>query len=285
MKTIRRIAAIGDIHGCDNELWDLIFYLQIQYPDVELWHCGDLVDRGPNSGKVVDLVMKHFTGGVMGNHESTLINMWERHKAYGYMPKNPDKARTISQMNDKRMDYIKSLPLLHVMDDLKCVLVHGGLYPKIPLYRQASINNICRLQMLRLSDVDKIRCTPSNRLELSNRWWGPDAIKQPKVEKPEEESRREGFARWYEEYDHDYDVLFGHSVIDVKPKVFNGKGAGRAISLDTGSCFGGFLTAYIYPDGNYVQVPCGNYAKGKNVTKMIERVNEDTKGFVWRENN
>ncbi len=73
--------AVGDIHGCYSELLDLECRLQ-RYAEKRkasafFISVGDLVDRGPDSAKVVE----HFRAGhsagthavVMGNHEAMML--------------------------------------------------------------------------------------------------------------------------------------------------------------------------------------------------------------------
>ena len=55
-KCCERLIAIGDIHGCYEELIDLLQLVQPTPKDC-LVFLGDLVDRGPDSGPVLDYVM------------------------------------------------------------------------------------------------------------------------------------------------------------------------------------------------------------------------------------
>ena len=248
------------MHGCWKEFNELISYLRIKHPGIEIYHTGDLTDRGSDSGLAVQIAMTSTDGGVTGNHDSQIVEYWDRMQKDGFIAKNPDKARTLTQMNEKRINYLRNLPLIHVFDDLKLVIVHGGLFPKMPLYKQASLKNVCFMQMISTNDLDMV--------SRGTRWWGDDAAKQGKQGVVESVSREEGFARWYELYDHEYDCIYGHSVMGLEPFVHQNEGAGKTIGIDTGSCFGGFLTAYIYPDMYYVQVPCEEHVIGKNVTAM-----------------
>lgn len=249
-------AIYSDIHGCYHELVKLYSRISKKYPGIEHWHVGDLVDRGSYSGEVIDFVMKNFTGGVMGNHEDTMIGIVLRNRQYGYVPKNLEKVQTMKQITDRRLKYIQSLPRIHVFDDVGLIIVHGGLVPKVPLYAQNP--GLCiRAQMIL-----------PNRQEMHNRWWGCDSIKQRGVHKTEKESYEEGYRRWYEVYDFEYDCIFGHSVMGLKPFVHQREGFGKTIGIDTGSCFGGNLTAYIYPEMKYEQIKCSHYAEGKNVRQM-----------------
>ncbi len=246
-------AIYGDIHGCIKELKELYNKIETIYPGIEHWHLGDLIDRGPDSGACIDFVQKYFTGGVRGNHEDTIISMVERNRSYGYVPKNPDKLATMEQITRRRFDYIKALPPLHVFDDIGLIIVHGGILPGVPLYAQNP--HLCiRAQMV-----------IPGRQELHNRWWGGEATRQPKIGKTEKESYAEGYRRWYTVYDDEYDCIFGHSVMGVKPFIHKTEHYGTVIGIDTGSCFGGNLTACIYPELKFIQIPCDMYVIGKNV--------------------
>ena len=67
-----RIIAIGDIHGCSDALERLILEINPQ-PDDVVVALGDYVDRGPNSARVlevlIDLVTECNFVPLIGNHE------------------------------------------------------------------------------------------------------------------------------------------------------------------------------------------------------------------------
>jgi len=260
-------AFYGDIHGCVDELKELHSLIEKAYPGIEHWHLGDLVDRGPDSGGAVQFAMDNFTGGVMGNHESTILKSYhgrkkrrERGEVVTEHP-NPDKAKTLSQLNNERVEYLSKLPHLHVFDDVGLVIAHGGLMPKLSLYEQPPLQ-VCRAQMINPNDPT-----------AKQRWWGGDAKRQPKVGKTEKQNREDGYVRWYEAYDGEYDCIYGHSVMGIEPYTHQNEGYGKTIGIDTGSCFGGFLTAYIYPEGKIIRVLCKEYVEGKNVKRF--------KGMIW----
>lgn len=261
-------AIYGDVHGCIDEMKELHRLVEKEYPGIEHWHLGDLVDRGPDSGACVQFAMDKFTGGVMGNHESTILNAYyarRKRKEKGEKIKphpNADKEKTMNQLDDEKASYLRALPHLHVFDDVGLILVHGGVMPNTTLYAQPP--NLCiRAQMINPLDS-----------KSPNRWWGGDSVHQPKTKKTEEESRAEGYVRWYETYDQKYDCLYGHSVMGLDPYTHQREGYGKTIGIDTGSCFGGFLTAYIYPEGKVIKVACKEYVAGKNVRKFKGMINE-----------
>lgn len=228
----RIIAAIGDPHGCIEELEELYSHLQWCSID-EIWSLGDNVDRGPDSGAVVQFLRENNIKSIRGNHDDVICSLYPRYKKNPDMKlRNEDKKRTLSQLTDADFEYLDTCPKIHVFDDIKLILVHGGLWPKIPLYAQPV--NVIRAQMIH---PDVIR-------NGENRWWGKDATLSSKGT-TEEENYKEGFRRWYELYDYEYDCAYGHSVF-TQPKIHQNPGMGKTVGLDTGSCFGGSVTAGIF---------------------------------------
>ena len=77
------IFAIGDIHGCLNELVSLQKKI-FSYPKFEkendlIVYIGDYIDRGPNSKEVIDHILKLQRENInsiflMGNHEQVMID-------------------------------------------------------------------------------------------------------------------------------------------------------------------------------------------------------------------
>lgn len=67
------IYIIGDVHGHYNELVELINKLPNKF-DSKICFVGDLIDRGPDSKKVVDLIKQRGYDCVMGNHEQMCID-------------------------------------------------------------------------------------------------------------------------------------------------------------------------------------------------------------------
>ena len=68
-----RIIAIGDIHGCHLEFADLLAQINLTKDD-QLILLGDLVNRGPDSTKVIDLARQNNAISLLGNHELRPLN-------------------------------------------------------------------------------------------------------------------------------------------------------------------------------------------------------------------
>ena len=109
---------IGDIAGRYNELIKL---LSIMPPCDKIILVGDLVDRGPDSKKVVELAMKGEYNGVpivtiKGNHEDMFVGMYET-QAIGF-PQNGQQATLKSygvtdagDLPESHVEWMNSLPL------------------------------------------------------------------------------------------------------------------------------------------------------------------------------
>lgn len=76
----RRIIAIGDIHGCAQAFQSLIDTIQPAADDL-LIPLGDYVDRGPDSRRVlellIDLQSRCHLAPLLGNHEIMLLQALE----------------------------------------------------------------------------------------------------------------------------------------------------------------------------------------------------------------
>lgn len=77
---MRRILAIGDIHGCSIALQTLVNFVPIHNEDLVIT-LGDYVDRGPDTRAVLDwLIARQATGQLIplrGNHEVMMLDARE----------------------------------------------------------------------------------------------------------------------------------------------------------------------------------------------------------------
>ncbi len=134
---------IGDVHGQYTGLKALMSYVK-RDPGDELYFVGDLIDRGPGSAHVVEYVMHHATGCVLGNHEQLLmeavsdltpnsaaLQSW----LYSGGQATLSSYRSTAQLQ-QHLDWFYSLPLYLDLGDVW--LVHAGLDPRKPIARQSS---------------------------------------------------------------------------------------------------------------------------------------------------
>ena len=142
-----RTIVIGDIHGCHNELMELISMLteEKKYtPEKDrLIFIGDYIDRGDNPRMVVKYVMGlHDRYGenviaLMGNHEDMLLNyvtIADQNWLYnGY-------EATLLSYEGYKDDFMKDIRwmagLPHYYEDEYFVYVHAGIDKDLPMDRQ-----------------------------------------------------------------------------------------------------------------------------------------------------
>ena len=111
---------IGDVHGSYDELIKLIEKL----PHKDICFVGDLIDRGPKSKQVVDLVIKEKYKCALGNHEDFMIHSIYREEAsckyknavYRMWLQNGGQNTIDSYAGDfdeilNHIDWMKTLPL------------------------------------------------------------------------------------------------------------------------------------------------------------------------------
>ncbi|MFC4907500.1 metallophosphoesterase family protein [Actinomadura gamaensis] len=122
-----RTIIIGDVHGCFDELVELLDRVDLR-PDDLLVGAGDLVDRGPAPGAVVDLFRDRPNSvAVMGNHE--------RKHVRGIFSYAQEVTRL--QLGDRyagTVEWMRTLPYYFENDHVR--VVHAAMVPGIPLPEQ-----------------------------------------------------------------------------------------------------------------------------------------------------
>jgi serine/threonine protein phosphatase 1 len=138
-----RTFAIGDIHGCDVAFESLLDKLALT-PEDTLVSLGDVIDRGPNSARVLDVLVELSAHCrlvfVMGNHEQMMLealesgvqgSMWMMHggestmASYGGLVENIPQAHVDLMANS-----------LNYWETDKDIYVHANLEPGIPFETQ-----------------------------------------------------------------------------------------------------------------------------------------------------
>jgi len=105
---------IGDVHGEFNTLMSL---LDILPQKDKLCFVGDLIDRGPDSKKVVDFIIDNGHHSVLGNHEEMIIRHHELWIANGGIEtlksfyETEEEIDIDSFLNSEYIKWFDNLPL------------------------------------------------------------------------------------------------------------------------------------------------------------------------------
>ena len=204
----RRRIVIGDIHGCYSELLSLLDKVRLGGQD-RVISVGDLITKGPRSSEVLELfISDQRFSTVIGNHDLALRRHWNGED----VDLKSSQKKTDNELNSKKDVYLGFLNALPFVLDLDThLVVHAGLRPNVELHSQTT------------GDLTTLRTL------------GPDR-------------KSEDGTPWYQVYDGNKTVLFGHW-----PAAEPRRGP-KAIGLDTGCVYGGHLTAYIIETDEFVTV-------------------------------
>jgi hypothetical protein len=228
-----RTIIVGDVHGCLDELSDLLKKLKIASSD-RVYFVGDLIARGPKSKGVIALVKKMGGVSARGNHEAKLLT------AYTPTGKNGKELdlsvlgkmhREIGEQLDKASwKWLSETPLWIDLPEHGVRIVHAGVHPYIPLEQnQADI-------MLRIRGVQNngVASFAREADPWARVYWGPPHI------------------------------IFGHHALP-EPQLYQ-----WATGIDTGCVYGGGLTAMVLSEGQ--SVPSANARRAVLVTVPSRRV-------------
>lgn len=223
---------IGDVHGCADELDELLVRLgYIWDGDSGIFahplgnkvvFVGDLVDRGPDSASVLSLVMNMVKEGqaltVLGNHDDKLRRALNGNKvriSHGLGDTLKQIESRGNTFGHKVREFLGTLPYKLILHDSKLLICHAGL-----------------AEHLQDRDDDRVR---------SFALYGDTTGRTDENGYPER-------LDWAARYNGPRIVVHGHvpvSDVVTKNNVWN---------IDTGCCFGNKLTALRYPTMEVVQV-------------------------------
>jgi len=232
-REIERCDVIGDIHGCYDELAQLLRELghdDLLEPDIShapdgstprVIFVGDIVDRGDRIMDSLRLVHRLCTRGhaltVVGNHDDRFLRwlcgrkveirhgLEETVKEFEAMPEDERE-----RWREDLIEFLSALPWALGIDHGRGIVAHAAWHAGLHTERSA----------------DRIRAYTLYGPTTGNRT--PDGF-------PER-------IDWAPSYEGPELVIFGHQIYDA-PYMHD-----FAIGIDTGCVFGGALTALRYPE-------------------------------------
>ena len=230
-----KVDIVGDIHGCFNELLQLLANLGYTmdngipiHPDNRsIAFVGDAMDRGPHSLETMNLLFRLQDAKKIiyspGNH----CNKFYRYAKGNKVQLQHGIETTVAELNalslDKRQHFLKryiafyeALPLYASLDNEKLIIAHAGI-------RENLIGT-------------------SNKKLRSFVLYGDVTGEQLPNGRP---VRRD----WAQAYKGAPFIVYGHTPV-LEPRFVH-----NTVNIDTGCVFGGTLTALRYPELETVSIP------------------------------
>ena len=222
---------IGDIHGCGDELEELLSLLGYGM-DGGAWHhpagrkvvfLGDLVDRGPRTPDVLRIAMGMAEAGTAlclpGNHDMKLWKALSGAKVevrHGLEASLEQLEREAPDFRERVIRFLDGLVSHYVLDGGRLVVAHAGMKERMQGRDSVRVRDFA-LYGETTGEMDELG------LPVRADW----------------AARYRGAAL----------VVYGHTPVG-QPEWVNG-----TINIDTGCVFGGRLTALRYPERELVSVP------------------------------
>ena len=238
---------IGDVHGCFDELVDLLTNLgysiekQANGDGVPAYTAqppegrkaiflGDLVDRGPKIPEVLKLAMSMVAAGtalcVPGNHDVKLMRKLRGKDVqitHGLADSLEQMEKESPEFRDRVSKFIDSLVSHYVLHDGKLVVAHAGMKEEMQGRGSGKVRDFAMY-----GDTTG----ETDEFGLPVRY------------------------NWAAEYRGKAMVVYGHTPVP------NSDWLNRTINIDNGCVFGGRLTALRYPEKEIVSVAAkGAYAQ------------------------
>lgn len=260
---------IGDVHGCYNNLMNILEKISFNPKIDTLWFTGDLVSKGPNSLEVLRLIytLNDSVHLVLGNHDLHLLSIYA---GINKQNKFNDHFKIILQAHDidKIMNWLRQQPFIQIHKKKKIIMSHAGINPTwnlnstiqyaeelknilhdhhyyalleianglIPTKWNINYNDIIRIKN-NIESFTKMRyCFPNGKLAINYKKF-PIKKNIPLIP-------------WFNMPNlilPDYNIIFGHW------SSLQGKGTPKGIyGLDYGCYWSGILTALKWEDKTFI---------------------------------
>lgn len=226
---------IGDIHGCYDELMELLEKLGYRFENGIHTHpdgrqpafVGDAMDRGPDSLAVLQLLFARQDQDILfyspGNHCD---------KLYRFM-----KGNSVQLLHGLEVTIAEwqSLPKKDQQDFRRRYI---QFYEELPYYQRLRNDLIVAHAGLKMDMID----APISRKIALFTLYGDITGNFHADGRPVRKD-------WAKSYQGDPWVVYGHTPTE-EPYVIN-----RTVNIDTGCVFGGSLTAFRFPEKEFVSIP------------------------------
>jgi hypothetical protein len=156
---VGRTIIIGDVHGCSDELRELVAGLRVEPSDTVVF-VGDLVNRGPDSHGVLSMARELGARAALGNHEHRLL---AARSSIARGKSGPRLGASLEELyrelSEEEWRQLESMPLKVDLPEHDLRVVHAGVVPGVP-FEELDERTVTRIRSI--ADDG----TPSDK-------WGP----------------------------------------------------------------------------------------------------------------
>lgn len=139
---------VGDLHGCFNQLSQLLAHVNFSTATDRLISVGDLIDRGPNSLDCLRLLQEPWFHAVIGNHEDMAIKtivegnsvwkgVWDNNGGKFFTrAASPTDIEALDEIEFLVKEFVANLPVLitvPMVDGRKFHVLHAELHSEVEL--------------------------------------------------------------------------------------------------------------------------------------------------------
>jgi len=225
----RRVLVIGDVHGCLEELQELLTSNNITAENTVIIFCGDIVNKGPYNLETLRYVRQLGAYVTRGNHDEHVLEQvaflkmdlapGEEVPGRATILQNKPYAQWMRNLEAEDVEYLAELPYTVSLPALSAIIVHAGLNPFKPL----SMQHPADMTLMRNIVNGDFQPCPSEKVDSGLAW-----------------------AAYWNGPEH---VYYGHDARrGLQQRRFS-------TGLDTGVLYGGKLTGvFIHPHKQFISV-------------------------------
>ncbi|XP_076106303.1 bis(5'-nucleosyl)-tetraphosphatase PrpE [asymmetrical]-like [Mytilus galloprovincialis] len=174
----RDIFIIGDVHGCLDELEELLELAKLEIKEKKMLpiFVGDLANKGPRNLMTIRKVRQMDALAVRGNHEEAIIQHYlNLQNDLNYVI--PEVFKWITELNTDDITYLLELPYTISIPWRNILIVHAGLVPGIPIHQQ-NLDNFIHIRNLYQDNDGNLLASelPFQGEAWASLWSGPEHV-------------------------------------------------------------------------------------------------------------
>jgi len=173
----KTIIIVGDVHGCLEELQELIRLTEVKYDDKCLYiFVGDIINKGPKNVETLHFIQKLGAYVVRGNHEERVIKEWNDLKS-GRLPTFTMNYSWMEELSESDMNYIMAFPYTITIPSRSITVVHAGLSAWKNINSQKPKHMVTMRNIVGIDNIDPLESEETDRgVPWASVWPGPQHV-------------------------------------------------------------------------------------------------------------